>query len=426
MLRRLRLKNFKSFRAAEMPLGPLTLVVGTNASGKSNLRDALRFLHGIGMGYGFGEIVGEKYGPGGVLQWRGIRGGAIETPFSGETVFELEVEADLVDGGERFAVKHSIRLDFGSLDEPRVVDERLVCLSAGDEIPQPYVFDSSPHDDPIVQQGTHQLRVRTARTGRKRGPGHPFSSGRSVLAQLPSQPKARMIERRLAQALLDLLQEIRFLDPDPEAMRRPSPPGQTILDDRGENLSSVLRHLCSDPTRKSVLLDWLGALTPLDACDIVFRNDLTGRVLAYLVEADGREISAYSASDGTLRFIAMAAALLSPDSGRVYVFEELDNGIHPTRLHLLLNLVDQACRAGGIQVIGTTHNPALLTFLDESTRRDALLVYRPERAPDSRVRPIMSLPDIREALESSDLGHLHTAGWLEDIAAFDDDAAVDR
>jgi len=46
----------------------LTLVVGTNASGKSNLRDALRFLHGIGLGYPPAEILGEKYGPDGLLQ----------------------------------------------------------------------------------------------------------------------------------------------------------------------------------------------------------------------------------------------------------------------------------------------------------------------------------------------------------------------
>jgi AAA15 family ATPase/GTPase len=55
MLERLKLRNFKSFREASVPLGPLTLVVGTNASGKSNLRDALRFLHGIGQGAGWLE-----------------------------------------------------------------------------------------------------------------------------------------------------------------------------------------------------------------------------------------------------------------------------------------------------------------------------------------------------------------------------------
>lgn len=69
MLEKIQLRGFKSFHDAEVPLGRLTLIVGANASGKSNLRDALRFLHGVGQGYALAEILGEKYGPGGVLVW---------------------------------------------------------------------------------------------------------------------------------------------------------------------------------------------------------------------------------------------------------------------------------------------------------------------------------------------------------------------
>jgi predicted ATP-dependent endonuclease of OLD family len=42
MLKSLRLENFKSFKNAELSLGDLTVLVGTNASGKSNIRDAFR------------------------------------------------------------------------------------------------------------------------------------------------------------------------------------------------------------------------------------------------------------------------------------------------------------------------------------------------------------------------------------------------
>ncbi len=98
MLERLELRDFKSFREAAVPFGPLTLLVGTNASGKSNLRDALRFLHGIGQGYPLAEILGEKYGPGGILQWRGIRGGVREASFHGT---------------ERFSVSAAVRIPRG-------------------------------------------------------------------------------------------------------------------------------------------------------------------------------------------------------------------------------------------------------------------------------------------------------------------------
>ena len=61
-----------------MRAGPFTVIVGANASGKSNIRDAFRFLHGIGRGYTLAEIAGGKYGAGGQVEWDGIRGAANE------------------------------------------------------------------------------------------------------------------------------------------------------------------------------------------------------------------------------------------------------------------------------------------------------------------------------------------------------------
>ena len=64
MFTSLRLKQFKSFKDTELKLGPFTVLIGANAAGKSNIRDAFRFLHGIGRGYSLAEILGEKYGEG--------------------------------------------------------------------------------------------------------------------------------------------------------------------------------------------------------------------------------------------------------------------------------------------------------------------------------------------------------------------------
>lgn len=73
MFTSLRLVDFKNFRDETLHMGPLTVIVGANASGKSNLRDAFRFLHGIGRGYTLGEIIGGKYGTGGQQEWAPIR-----------------------------------------------------------------------------------------------------------------------------------------------------------------------------------------------------------------------------------------------------------------------------------------------------------------------------------------------------------------
>ena len=50
MISSLRLVNFKNFADETLKVGPFTVIVGANASGKSNIRDAFRFLHGIGRG----------------------------------------------------------------------------------------------------------------------------------------------------------------------------------------------------------------------------------------------------------------------------------------------------------------------------------------------------------------------------------------
>ena len=47
MFTSLRLERFKNFKDTELKLGPFTVLIGANASGKSNIRDAFRFLHGI-------------------------------------------------------------------------------------------------------------------------------------------------------------------------------------------------------------------------------------------------------------------------------------------------------------------------------------------------------------------------------------------
>ena len=58
MIKSVRMVNFKTFADETLLLGPFTVIVGANASGKSNIRDAFRFLHGIGRGVHAGGDTG--------------------------------------------------------------------------------------------------------------------------------------------------------------------------------------------------------------------------------------------------------------------------------------------------------------------------------------------------------------------------------
>jgi predicted ATPase len=210
---------------------------------------------------------------------------------------------------------------------------------------------------------------------------------------------------------------MRFLDLDPQSLRRPSIPGQMTLGDKGENLSSVLQAICKNPSGKETLMEWTRELTPLDVADLKFPEvSLDGKIQLQLVEQSGREISAESASDGTLRFLAIAAAVLGTEPARFYFFEELENGIHPNRAHLLVNLLQNATRKSGIQVVGTTHSPALLNFLDAQTLRDASLVYR--EGPVSKIKSFADIPALSQMTPETRAGELFASGWFEDVASF--------
>lgn len=409
MITDIRFDHFKSFRDASVSLGPFTLLLGTNASGKSNIRDAFRFLHGVARGYSLAEVFGERWIEGGVPVWRGIRGGVREASYKGAGRFRLRITARLSIGIVLYDVSVAIG-ENGTV--PYVIAERLWEL--GDlGNPKGIIFDSSLEQKLLRSTDPLKVRVRRSET-RGRYPMYPFFRHRPVLTQVLEHPDVPESVRRIVRQLLDLLASMRFLDLNPDAMRLPSVPGQITLGDRGENLSSVLQSICEDPNSKNALMEWVRELTPMDVTDFTFVPDQIGRVLVTLVDGDGQEISAYSASDGTLRFLAMIAALLGPASAQIYFFEELENGIHPARLYLLLQLIEQKVCEGKIQVIATTHSPQLLGLVSAETLHTTSLTYRLPGQPDSHIRGVLDIPGIRRVLEQGDIARLHASGWFED------------
>ncbi len=377
MLTKLKLERFKNFETAEVILGPLTLLIGSNASGKSNIRDAFRFLHGISRGYNLAEIMGEKYVEGGVLQWRGIRGGPREITYLQADTFALTVDIDVLHSSRRlstslFPIKTRYSIEVETNPEgisPRVIKESLYTYDdwnprATIYTPNSMIFDSHPATKPPEQKDTQHLVVRIPPGGKyRRGHVETFIAHQPILTQISERVSKQRRDKKAQEVIhfvhetIAALNSMRFLDLALDAMRRPSLPGQTVLGDRGENLSSILQAICEDPQQKKALVEWIRELTPMDAVDFEFIADQTGRILMTLVEENGSRISAYSASDGTLRFLAMIAALLGPEPARFYFFEELDNGLHPARLHLLLQLAAQKTSEGTVQMVTTTHYP---------------------------------------------------------------------
>ena len=413
MITSVRLKNFKNFADETLRLGPFTVIVGANASGKSNIRDAFRFLHGIGRGYSLADIVGGRYGAGGHAEWEPIRGAADEIVRFGESGFALESTIDL---SSREARMKKFLSDFGDSNVPVPTEADYVIRVDHDAAREKWFSIRG------TNFRTNEGDAWEAPKDLLRADGARLTDRSPLPDDFPKRdPKLPLLRQEIKNAFLG----IRFLDPIPNLMRRPSFRGQTVLGDSGQNLPTVLQYICADEKRKFTLTEWIRELTPMDVADFRFPSDPSGRIHLMIREKDGREISAYSASDGTLRFLAMLAALLGPDPAGLYFVEEIENGIHPSRLHLLLDLIERQTAKGKIQVVATTHSPALLTVMSDRTFENASVVCRLPDTSDAVIRRVSALPNARDLRKTQGLGRLLEGGWMENALAFTEGGAED-
>ena len=443
MFTSLRLKNFKNFADETLRMGAFTVIVGANASGKSNIRDALRFLHGVGRGYTVAEALGGKYGAGGQAEWEAVRGAPAELIRYGQESMSLGVDMELGEcepdvraalSSSESSVSYSIGLA-PRLGAFGVAQEELLAyyeIDGGSRIgPLPIdrpIYTSKPEaPDPVASQDDeHHLLLRMAKAGSQRKHGN-------RVAVRPDQPALTQIElhrpvlrphKALARHVAGALADMRFLDPSPRQMREPAFPGQVVLGDGGENLPTVLQTICDDPKRRQNLLDWTRELTPMDVSDFRFVAESSGKIQLSIAESDGRATSSQCVSDGTLRFLGLLAALLG-EGPRLCVFEEIDNGIHPSRLHLLVELIEEQTRKGDLQVVTTTHSPDLLATINDGTFQSTSVVCRCAGRSDAIIRPATELPNVDELRRTRGLDQLHATGWMENILFFTEPEQAD-
>ena len=335
MITSLRLKNFKNFADETLKLGPFTVIVGANASGKSNIRDAFRFLHGIGRGYTLAEIIGGKIGEGGHTEWEAIRGAPIEIArfepvyrFAWSK-FAFEIGANAEDGD----LTYSIEVGFNQTDPHgfQIFAETLK-IKAG-EVFGTHEEKGSAQTSLIFDDEVFELVLNAHR---------PVLLQIDRIGMFHSQKGDQVYFRpHVINELIGLLGSMRFVEFVPDRLREPSTAQVTALGASGQNLAAALEAIYSDSDRRNVLISWVHELTPMDVASFNFPRDPNGRVYLRIVERNGREVSAVSASDGTLRFLAMLAVLLNEDSQGTYFFEDIDSGIHPNRLWLLLDLIER-------------------------------------------------------------------------------------
>jgi predicted ATPase len=421
MLKRLRLKDFKSFVDEEVTLAPLTLLVGANASGKSNFLDALQFLHANSFDLDLEQILNgeQRVSPD---AWRGLRGGAPEAARLGTSRFTLEstwstslleFDIDQIVLNRRLSelphrkipVDFSHRMVCRTTPRPLMEAERLVTQEGQ------VLFETGAIQD-------ERIEVLFPQSEPLPGVPGPFlvNAHRSILPWLHTNPRLARMPPELANpklALSTALAHIEFLNIQPAVMRGYGRKDAS-LGMEGRNLSGVLARLCESPETKQSLIDWLAELCVPEMVNIDFVEvKELGDVMAMFVEKSGKRISARSLSDGTLRFLGTMLALRLATSGSVILLEELDAGLHPTRIRLLVEYLETVTREREIQVIATTHSPGILQWMSPEALRSTLVFGRVPEQEGTLVRRLGDLPHFDEVAQHKGIDELFTTGWME-------------
>lgn len=420
MLDAITLENFKSYRKARLPLASLTVLIGANASGKSNAIEGMRLLSLLAHGQRLANIQlvvqnGEHL----------VRGTMTSLPYGQGNEFGLGAEA--TDAPWRTLAMRLVRRQDGL----HIVSETLSQPGEGEPL---YELDHPSHErDTNVQVAYNNY----ARGGKK---SHVTCTDQAAIFTQLDSPATfaashKASRERIPAAVNQLrksLAAMQFLDPAPARMRDYAFPSDRTLQGDGRNLSAVLYNLWGanrdkdieeqrgeqEPFRqqRQAILNFIQSLPEQNIAGLSFLEEPRGGVMLTLHETFGDQHRAYDASllsDGTLRVLSIAAAMLSAEEGSLVVIEEIDNGVHPSRARHLLNNIREIAQRRNLRVLLSTHNPALLDALPDAALPDTLFCYRDPVQGDSRIIRLQDIPDYPELIAQDSLGGLATSGVLE-------------
>ncbi len=407
MLKKLILENWKSFRYAELPIDPLTVLIGTNASGKSNLIDALELLKRIVFGKEIrSALAGDAAFP-------GIRGGVEWASLKPESHFTLKVVVE----GEDDETDYLYSITVETKPSVQLANESL--------IRQVY----SPDSNQILTQ-TSLFQISSPRTQDK---GIHVKLLEQEQIPLPKYWKrSNSILTRLREIgyhaeltniigkVCTIIENIFIFNPIPAKMRNYSPLSDRIESD-GSNIAGVLAALPKEQKEEfdSTVSAYLKDLPERDIQEVwaepvgKFGTDAMLYCKEEWKPGQTTEIDARGMSDGTLHFLAILTALITRPEGSQLVIEDVENGLHPSRLHLLITMLKKIAEKRNIDILITTHNPALLDALGPEMIPFVVVAHRDSKTGLSKLTLLETMDNLPKLMASGSLGNLVTKGAIE-------------
>ena len=363
-LEKIHIKNFLSLRDVKLPFKPLTVLVGPNASGKSNALSALYHLNRI--------MVDDKYYSNELSK---------DTLWAGEAreiTFQLQTKVKAQQTFYHLEVKP--KTDFPFYAEHLSVDNVNV-ISIQDW--QGVILDENGENETTYHANKPAL-ISVGKYGYK-----PITR---ALADF-------IMKWRLYDFNTGLIRQkiyMRFTPAETETQECPE------LTDTGENLVEVLwSWYKNSPDSFQNVSESLAADTDRE---IDYRL-IDGRYQLFMIEGDENLIPMQYASDGILRQIAYNILRNEPELPPLIAIEEPERNLHPSALSNIAHVLERIAERS--QVIITTHSSRLLDAFDPESQSDSLGVLLLQNRPGIGT-------EVKKLEECSDKGEA-LAGWIADF-----------
>ncbi len=411
MITELRLENWKSYEKASLHIDPLSVLVGTNASGKSNALDALLFLNRVSSG---AMLTSALQGDGvqaplrGGVEWAARRPGSvfalgIVCRADELTDYEYRLEGRITESRCDLHSEQLTRIKYRpGKDGKRKSQVGNIKLLRTDPCPE-----NSP---------TIIVRLYNEKQGSPRQ----LSRANTILFQLVGQKLRQEIQDGINEAI-SALRDIFILDPIPSHMRIYSPLADKLESD-ARNIAGVLAALPKEKQQEieSVLTQYARQLPERDIRRVYaetvgkFQSDaMLYCEEHWLDDYETPTVDARGMSDGTLRFLAILTALLTRPKASLLVIEEVDNGLHPSRARLLLDMLKVVGTQRGVDVLVTTHNPALLDAMGTEMVPFITVANRDPSTGYSVLTLLEDIAQLPKLLAQGPIGRLSSQGLIE-------------
>lgn len=397
MLTRIEIDGFKTFETFSLDLNPFLVILGANASGKSNLFDTIQLLSNLATK----DLREATQGLRGEVHelFRTGKDGA--SKFKMRFAVEVLVEPSAKDyWGSEVTLSHT-RLRYEVAIELRGDDRGIERLIVTDEKASPILLKqdslkgSLEFRDAYLRYARRSpwLSTTTNDSGRKVFEIHQDGkAGRTRPAEAAETTVLSTITTADFPHLFALREEMRswrFLQLDPAFLRRPCPiTAPELLQPDGSNLAAVLARIKMETKEedrpKGILADIAAELATIipgvTDLDVVY----DANIREYRIDVATREGNPFTSrvlSDGTLRVLALLTMLYDPKHKGLVCFEEPENGIHPARLRSLVQRLRELVTDPLLpetfgeepltQLVMNSHSPVVLSALERMKAKGA-------------------------------------------------------